>query len=125
MHKLYSLVALLVLGVSHTQLQAKFIEATQAQQYNAAIQSPKAVVMIASKDCPHCVSTKPKFINVAERNGSVNFVLLDTANPATKGIVSNLSVHSVPAFRLFKNGQLVASADGGMSEGSISAFAKK
>lgn len=125
MNKFFSLLGLVAVFAVSSQVQAGATEIESAAQYNQAIQGPATVVMVYSSICPHCIKMLPVFRSVADSNSGVKFVLVEANKSALAGPLSTLNVRGVPAFKLFKKGQLVASSGGEQSASQLAAFAKK
>ena len=86
---------------------SKIIEA-DAKTWDEIISGKKkpVITMFYMETCPHCRQMKPVFEELAHKHGDqITFVRIDAV--AHMDITNRYNLSAAPAFKFFKNGQLL------------------
>ncbi len=88
------------------------IEAT-SEKFDELIQTAEyAVVDFYGDHCGACVGTAPYYREVADDMAFIKFIQVNTS--VHRDLAKRFRIMGIPAFRFFKNGELVHKSTGGM-----------
>lgn len=93
------------------------IEAT-SENFDELIQTAEyAVVDFYGDHCGACVGTAPHYREVADDMAFIRFIQVNTS--VYRKLARRFKIMGIPAFRYFKNGELIHESTGGMDVAGI------
>lgn len=92
------------LGICLTT-QANVIEINGQADLDAKLKEhPNAVLKFYRPGCPHCETIKHDYARIAQKNPTVAFLAINTAQPANRSVFPKWGVRGVPMIFFVKNG---------------------